>query len=88
MQSTPLLLSQSSQGTLAHPSTSSSRLCYRGVRFPRNECLGQVTKQSDGKVPVMLELWEMQSTPLLLSHSSQGTLAHPSTSSTVSATEG
>ena len=33
-----------------------------------NECPGYDTKQSDGEVPVMLELWEMQSTlslPLL-----------------------
>ena len=26
------------------------------VRFPFNECLGYDTKQSDGEVPVMLEL--------------------------------
>ena len=43
-------------------------LC-RGVRHPRsNECPGYDTKQSDGKVAVMLELWGMQSTrslPLL-----------------------
>ena len=32
--------------------------------FP-NECPGYDTKQSDGEVPVMLELWEMQSTPSL-----------------------
>ena len=30
-----------------------------------NECLGYDTKQSDGKVPVMLELWGMRSAPLL-----------------------
>ena len=35
-------------------------LC-RGVR-PPNECPRYDTKQSDGKVPVMLELWEMRST--------------------------
>ena len=46
------------------------RLC-RGVRpphHPTSECPGYDTKQSDGQVPVMLELWEMQSTrslPLL-----------------------
>ena len=28
-----------------------------------NECPGYYTKQSDGEAPVMLELWEMQSTP-------------------------
>ena len=38
-------------------------LC-RGVRRP-NECPGYDTKQSDGEVPAMLELWGMQSTPLL-----------------------
>ena len=32
---------------------------------PPNECPGYDIKQSDGEVPVMLELWEMQSTPLL-----------------------
>ena len=30
-----------------------------------NECPGYDTKQSDGEVPVMLELWEMQGTPSL-----------------------
>ena len=37
----------------------------RGVITPPNECPGYDTKQSDGEVPVMLELWGMQSTPLL-----------------------
>ena len=32
-----------------------------------NKCPGYDTKQSDGEVPVMLELWGMHSTPLLLS---------------------
>ena len=32
-----------------------------------NECPGYDTKQSDGEAPLMLELWGMQSTPLLLS---------------------
>ena len=32
---------------------------------PHNVCLGYVTQQSDGEVPVMLELWEMWSTSLL-----------------------
>ena len=32
---------------------------------PRNECPGYDTKLSDGEVPVMLELWGMQSTPSL-----------------------
>ena len=40
-------------------------LC-RGVRPPPNECPGCDSKQSDGKAPVMLELWGMQSTPSLL----------------------
>ena len=39
-------------------------LC-RGVRPTPNECPGYDTKQSDGEVPVMLELWGMQSTSLL-----------------------
>ena len=33
----------------------------RGVRSP-NECPGYDSKPSDGEVPVMMELWEMQST--------------------------
>ena len=37
-------------------------LC-RGVRPSPNECLGYDTKQSDGKVPVMLGLWGMRRTP-------------------------
>ena len=41
---------------------------YRGVRSPPpQECPGYDIKQSDGEVPVMLELWGMQSTPLLSS---------------------
>ena len=40
-------------------------LCRR-VRPPtHNECPGYDTKQSDGEIPVMLELWGMLSTPLL-----------------------
>ena len=40
-------------------------LC-RGVRPPPpNECLGYDTKQSDGEVPAVLELWGMRSTPSL-----------------------
>ena len=31
----------------------------RGVRSP-NECPGYDTKQFDGEIPVMLELWGMQ----------------------------
>ena len=38
-------------------------LC-RGLRLP-NEYPGYDLKQSDGEVPVMLELWGMQSTPSL-----------------------
>ena len=37
----------------------------RGVGPPPNECPGYNTKQSHGKVPVMLELWVMWSTPSL-----------------------
>ena len=39
----------------------------RGKTPPRlpNECPGYDTKQSDGEVPAVLELWGMQSTPLL-----------------------
>ena len=37
-------------------------LC-RGVRPPPNECSGYVTKQSDGKIPVMLGLRGMRSNP-------------------------
>ena len=36
-----------------------------GVRPPHNVCPGYDTKQSDGKVQVMLELWGMQSNPSL-----------------------
>ena len=40
-------------------------LC-RGVRPPpHHECPGHDTKQSDGEVPAMLELWGMRSTPSL-----------------------
>ena len=38
---------------------------YREVRPLPNMCPGYVTKQSDGEVPVMMELWEMQNTPSL-----------------------
>ena len=41
-------------------------LLCRGIRhLPHNECPGYNTKQSDGEVPVMQELWGMQSTPSL-----------------------
>ena len=39
-------------------------LC-RGVRPPPNEYPGYDTKQSDGEVLAMLELWGMRSTPSL-----------------------
>ena len=39
--------------------------CFSVEWYPRNECPGYDTKQSDGEVPAMLELWGMQSTPLL-----------------------
>ena len=44
-------------------------LLCRGVRHspPPNECPGYDTKQSDGEVPAMLELWGMWSTPSLSS---------------------
>ena len=38
-------------------------LLCRGVRPPPNECPGYDTKQSDGEVPTVLELWGMRSTP-------------------------
>ena len=41
-------------------------LC-KGVRLPANECPGYGTRQSHGEAPIMQELWEMQSTPLLRS---------------------
>ena len=42
--------------------------CISAEGTPTNSCPGYDTKQSDGEVPVMLELWGMQSTlslPLL-----------------------
>ena len=38
---------------------------YRGVKALINEYRDYDTKNSDGEVPVMLELWGMQSTPSL-----------------------
>ena len=35
----------------------------QGGKTLTNECPGYDSKQSDGEVPVMLELWGMQSTP-------------------------
>ena len=40
-------------------------LLGRGVRHPHNKYPGYDTKQSDGEVPVMVELWGMWSTPSL-----------------------
>ena len=40
-------------------------LLCRGVRPPPNECPRYDTKQSDGEVPAVLELWGMRSTPSL-----------------------
>ena len=40
-------------------------LLCRGVRPPPNECPGYDTKQSDGEVPAVPELWGMRSTPSL-----------------------
>ena len=37
----------------------------RGKTTPTNECPGYDTKQFDGEVPVILELWGMRSTPTL-----------------------
>ena len=37
----------------------------RGETPPHNECPAYDTKQSDGKVPVMLGLWGIRSTPSL-----------------------
>ena len=34
-------------------------------KTPPNECPGYDTKQSDGEVPAVLELWWMRSTPSL-----------------------
>ena len=42
-------------------------LLCRGVRPPPNEYPGYETKQSEGEVPEMLELWGMKSTPSLTS---------------------
>ena len=41
-------------------------LC-RGVRPSPNKCLRYDSKQSNGEVPVMLEIWGIQSTPSLTS---------------------
>ena len=41
-------------------------LC-RGLRLPPNKCPGYDTKQSDGEVPAVLELWGIWNTPSLLS---------------------
>ena len=40
-------------------------LLCRGVRPPPNECPRYDTKQSDGEVPAVLELWGMRYTPSL-----------------------
>ena len=34
-------------------------------KTPPNECPGYDTKQSDGEIPAVLELWGMRSTPSL-----------------------
>ena len=38
---------------------------YISTETPHNECSGYDTKLSEGEPPLMLELWGMQSTPLL-----------------------
>ena len=40
-------------------------LIFGEREVPLNECPGYDTKQSDGEVPAMLELWGIQSTPSL-----------------------
>ena len=41
-------------------------VCFSAKRYDSpNECPEYDTKQSDGEAPVILELWEMQSNPLL-----------------------
>ena len=40
-------------------------LLYIGVRHPPNQCPRYDTEQSNGEIPVMLELWRIRSTPLL-----------------------
>ena len=42
-------------------------LCRRVRPFPTIECSGYDIKHSDGEASVILELWGMQSTPLLSS---------------------
>ena len=54
-----------SAGAVEYPDCFSAE----GVRPTPNECPGYDTKQSDGEVLEMLELWGMRSTPLL--HRSQ-----------------
>ena len=38
---------------------------YTDCKTPPNECPGYDTKQSDGDVPPVLEIWGMRSTPSL-----------------------
>ena len=40
---------------------------YKSMTLPPKKCPVYDTKQSDGEVRVMLELWGMRSTPSLLS---------------------
>ena len=46
-----------------------------GQDTPPNEYPGYDTKQSDGEVPVMMELWGMRSTPSLPGTLSPGVVA-------------
>ena len=39
--------------------------CTSAEGYPPNECPGYDTKQSDGEVPAVPELWGMRSTPSL-----------------------
>ena len=48
-----------STGTIEYPD------CFSNPNPNTNQCLGYDTKQSDGNVQVLLELWGMQNTPSL-----------------------
>ena len=51
-----------SKNTLAQPAGAVEWTnCFSAEGYPSNEC-PSMTKKSDGEVPVMMELWGMQST--------------------------
>ena len=56
----PLYTFGQSAGAIEYTDFFSAERCH-----PSNECSGYDTKQSAGEVPVILELWEMQSSPSL-----------------------